>query len=76
VALSAGNVLQDVACQGYSLFIVIHCHICPPGVVLAKVPEPSVPKRNLNFVWANSHRLERKNYIRIWAKCRPDLRLR
>jgi hypothetical protein len=35
-----------------------------------------VPTRNLNLIWANSHGFERKNYIRIWAECRPARRLR
>jgi hypothetical protein len=78
-ARSSQNVLHDVACQ---LLPFIHCclcskdgHICPAAVVLAEFLEPSVPTRKLNFVWANSHGLVRKNYIRIWSKCRPACRL-
>jgi hypothetical protein len=60
------------AASRYSSFIVVFIrgdgHICPPAVVLAEVPEPSVPTRNLNLVWANSHGLERKNYVRIWVR--------
>jgi len=74
------DVAQDADCialsfeeepHSFVVFVREDDHICPPGVVLAEVPEPLVRTRNLNLVRANSHGLERKNYVRIWAECRP-----